>query len=338
MNRNITWSKIEKRTVGLAIVVAILLVVDIIHARSSKTVLDPNDKKIKAAKRRETYLAKNVGLIPSSFHNQIIQFSLEYPKTKERFQFAKEDGRWFMTFPIRFPALETMMNELTQFLETSTRVRSFPLSEAGDLNEFGLKDPELRICLNAKSISGSYCFILGSASLMEDTCYALAEGENEIFLIDIGLRNALQGKTKYALLQKQIFPFVHDRAISISFRNENQTIELQKLANEWRRQGAQTVSVSSEKVNAFLTALNQLYIREFVEGADWKNKAFGLDESQGSVLSIQFLGGKSETLVIGKQASALSGYYAKLQGWPNVFFLSKEKLDGILSLLRSLSA
>ncbi len=269
-------------------------------------------------------------LIPLGVNEKITSISFSDFQSKEKFRFERKNNDWVMTVPVCFPALATILNAMVNLIEMSERGKPFRVRQSENTNEYGFSKPAFQICIATDQNSNEKCLLLGNPSPLLPACYAKFESENEIFLLDFNFRTAFENRTPYSLLQKQVFPFALRAAERLEIQYGGQSAGYYKKANEWYLENS-AEPLSGEEIEKLLGALNYLHIREFVNG-DSNDPDFGFETNVKGKIRVKFSNGWTQILFLGREVPVKFGYYGRLADWPNIFLISKEKLDEILAI------
>lgn len=255
----------------------------------------------------------------------------------ETVELRKEAAGWVMQSPIHFPALDLTINRWIRTLEAAKRNGSFPVGPDTDLSEFGLLKPSLRVCLAVDEAGGHKCLLFGLSSPLTKAFYGRLEDEEEIFLLDSAVLQVFRNETVYGLLRKQFFPHVLQMSRAISVRHSGREITVEKREGVWNLTRSEIAPIDDVSIRTLLLALTNLYVREFLGDANWKNPTFQLADEESDFISVSFEDGRREVLHVGAEIAARFSYYGRFSDWSQVFSVSKQKADDLFLLAESLA-
>jgi len=318
------------RTFFLCLMVAVLAAFywfNVLRKAETKPALDPQAAVQASQENKQDDASKFV--FPNQNNQEIIFLSFQPFLQKENLSFEKKNGEWVMTFPVKHPALSTLISALVNVIKSSQRLKTFPLVTSADANRYGFQDPRLEVCVRFQGDTSAKCMLIGDESSFTNASYGWVTDEQEVFLVSDVLTSAFENQSRYDLLRKQIFPYALLESVLIQ-RNELKLV-LAREQEVWQLTKPRQKSIKKEKAERLLNLLNNLHIREF-EYLEQNNNRFGFQEEQDIFMTVHFRNGKSETLFIGSEVEGFSAYYGRFKMMPLVVQISKEKVDEIFSL------
>lgn len=275
-------------------------------------------------------------LFPNQSENDIKLLSISELKAKVKFAFRKERDSWMMVSPVHFPAANTIVRGWIGALSLAERNRGFPVSPEADLREFGLSDPDLEVCLSSAFAEEEQCLEIGKRSPFQEALYARLKGESEVFLVDARLKMMFMGQSVYGLLQTNLFPLALQDATEVAVRRSGKEILFTKDVSGWSQIKPVSRSVDLGTMRELLQILNQLHLREFLDGANSQDPTLGLTGGGLAQIAVRYESGRTELMLLGKELSERSAYYGRLELWPNIFLVSKERTEAAFTFAESL--
>jgi hypothetical protein len=243
--------------------------------------------------------------------------------------FAKVDGTWKLTEPLKAEAEQTELDDLVNAL---ARLRADELiaEKPADLKPYGLDKPEIRwsFLSGDKEVLG---LLIGTPEKIKQgdgpRSYAKLANGDLVFLLDPGLTKKVLGEYRNRDVWTGLDSAQVDR---ISFGYAQNPVVLEKVDNTWHVAGKPAVPIKPEKVTETLDALSRLKVERYVVDQNADMKLYGLEPPQ-LVLEVQTPTGK-KTLHVGRAEGTTKRYYARVPE-PNrsdVFILSEADAGKIL--------
>ena len=261
----------------------------------------------------------------------------------------KQDDQWKIAQPIQTRADETAVGSLLDEIDRAKKAT--PFDPKGKLEDFGLKEPELKAEIkgatvltkdngSTSSVNVAQEFELGSDTSAKDEVYAHLPKEQKIFTVPISLMAALT-KPANDLRDKRLLPANLNLATSVSLASGGQVFALAKQGKDWALAQPVKGLADESKVGQILREWNNAKAEDFIDTKTLNLAAYGLDKPflTGMVTVTEKNKPATMTLLIGAPVpKKASMRYAMQQGADYVFTVSETNIKNLqptLSELRS---
>jgi hypothetical protein len=242
--------------------------------------------------------------------------------------FTLVDGSWKLTEPLE---AEADHDELADFINSLAKLRADQLvlekPTPEDLHKYGLDSPEVHWRLEANNKPVMH-LLVGNAEEPGGRRYAMVEGKDIVFLLDLKLTSRALGEYRTRAVWTP--PVDAFQVESVRYGYARNPFTLQKTDAGWEVVGKPSLKVNTDTVNETLSALAALKLARYAvdKGADLK--LFGLDHPE-LVLEVTTRTGK-RTLEIGALEGGSKRRYARApaKDHSDVFVLEEADLVRIL--------
>jgi hypothetical protein len=243
-----------------------------------------------------------------------------------------QNNKWVITQPISAAADESALNSLIGDLVSARVEREF-LPSGGDLKQYGLSEPAVRLEVKLKN-GETHRVELGSKDQIGASAYAKINGSQNVAIISSGLLTNAD-KSLNDLRDRSVLGATLYELSSVKLVNEDGSYELEKKEGEWKIKSSSDSPADDAQVNNLLSELGGAKAAEIVsENVDDPAK-YGLDKSKISITARLTAGGE-RTVSIGSKVD--ENYYAKISDRPQLIKVDKsfyDKLNTELATLRS---
>ena len=234
---------------------------------------------------------------------------------------AKQGADWRMTSPVDaradFSAVEGLVGRLN-----TAQMKAITATEASDLKQYGLAEPEETVTLAAGSASASLAI---GKSAGEGVVYARDASRPLVFTIDSAVADDLK-KAADDFRQKDLFDARSFNTTRIEITRNGQTRAFEKTGDKWKQVAPNAKDVDGTKVDALMTALTNTRAASFVN--DTANT--GLDKPELSVTLKYDDGQKTEHVAFGKHGADV---FAQREGDKGAAKIDASSLDAIVKAL-----
>lgn len=217
------------------------------------------------------------------------------------------DHIWQIDRPVQYPAESLVVDGLASLLRLTPRSRELSL-EGREQTGLGFDKPRLEICVSTGSKPVERCLLIGSDAAVVKGGYAKWADESRYFLVNVNFLSAFD-KTLYSLRKKQVFDLFGKEISEIQFRSPDKERVLKREGDHWTMSKPNEAGLSSDSVEALLTLIDGLYIKDFLDGETPDDSKFGLTSRQGEI-RILFKDGSEQILIWGLEAPGFDAYYA----------------------------
>ncbi|HEX5085266.1 MAG TPA: DUF4340 domain-containing protein, partial [Blastocatellia bacterium] len=204
---------------------------------------------------------------------------------------------------------------------------------AGDLKEYGLSEPTVKLEVKLKS-GETHNVTLGGSDDISLSAYAKIDGSQNVALLPVSLLND-SNKSLNDIRDRSVLSATPYELSSVRIANESGGFELEKKDSEWNIKSPVSGFADEAQVTAMLADITGAKAVEIVsENVDDPAK-YGLDKSKVSITARLTTGGE-QTVTIGSKVD--ENYYAKVSDRPQLLKVDSnfhEKLNTKLASLRS---
>ena len=260
--------------------------------------------------------------------------ALEIATADRQLRFARTEGEWQMTAPVKgrtdFTAVESLVGRLG-----TAQMKSVAAPEAADLKPYGLDKPAATVRIGTGSSQA--VLLLGAKAPEEGNVYAKDQSRPAVFTLESSLLDELK-KDAGEFRQKDLFDARSFNTTRVEIARGGQTIAFEKTKvkdkdgkeeEKWKQVAPAAKDVDAAKVDALLTAITGARADTFQADAS----KTGLDKPELTV-TLKFDDGKKEERV----AFARSGSdaYASRAGEPGAAKIPASTVESIVKALEEL--
>ncbi|MDI6732929.1 MAG: DUF4340 domain-containing protein [Planctomycetota bacterium] len=172
---------------------------------------------------------------------------------------VRANNQWEMVQPVKTRAdqsvLEGIVNQLSDLQKKET------LKEVPDLTPYGLHQPPITMTFQAKD--KTYSLKLGNKAPLNIGTYLAVEGRKEVYVVAEHFVNSIN-KSISDFRHKKIFDTNTYDISMLKLVRPQQTIELQKIDDEWRITGPVSEKAEQTKIRDILSQMSTLSVSTFV--------------------------------------------------------------------------
>jgi hypothetical protein len=239
----------------------------------------------------------------------------------------REGTDWSITKPVQAKADKTEVEGLLSQIERMKRER-LAAENVGDLTQFGLKEPKLKVTFRRESKWREIHF--GDINPLNNEVYARLGDGGGVFLVAEGAYR-LVDKSLFNLRDRRMFTMQSDQVDDVYVNKERFQARLERAKEvrerPWRLVGNEGFRVKRDKVEEFIRSLTWLRVSAFEDETDQNLPNYGLDKPKASVTLKQ--GEFTQTMILGTNKSKGGEIYAKLVGKPGVVTVEERYLYDI---------
>ncbi len=257
---------------------------------------------------------------------KVVRIELIDPSKGTELQFAGVNtGTWRMSRPVDYPAENVLVDGLVALLKLSTRLRE--MTSAGvTLSDFQFDRPVFKVCVETSLSSQKRCLLIGSKAVAADGYYAKWVDEDVYFMVDQKFVSAFD-KSAYALRKKQLFELLESGIRSIVYEGKSNR-EIRRTGKRWFLLAPKRSALGRERVNELLVALNNLYVKEFLDDKAANDPGLGF-ETNSETVRVRFEKEPERDLAIGGEVPGRAAYFAKTNQEPTILLISSAKWNKI---------
>ena len=192
--------------------------------------------------------------------------------------------------------------------------------QPGDLAQFGLKDPALKVI--AKTKDGKTTELLfGAENPRKIYNYAKFAGSNDVFLSPSSWLRIFQ-KSLSDLRNKKILDFESDDIDAVTIASAKDAMQFQKSGENWLLQKPLDTKADAGEISTFISSIKFARAANFAE-TSIDAKAAGLEPPAFKVTLHDSKANASRELLIGKSPEA-DKYYARDASRPAIMIIDKD--------------
>jgi hypothetical protein len=240
---------------------------------------------------------------------------------KRTISVAKQGADWRMTAPVEaradFSAVEGLVGRIN-----TAQMKAITATDAADLKQYGLDEPQATITMAAGSASASLAI---GKSAGEGVVYAKDASRPLVFTIDSAVADDMK-KPADDFRQKDLFDARSFNTTRLEIVRNGQTRAFEKSGDKWKQVAPSAKDLDATKVDALMTALTNTRATSFVD--DTKNT--GLDKPELSVTIKYDDGQKTEHVTFGRHGSDA---FAQREGDKGAAKIDAASLDAIVKAL-----
>ena len=243
-----------------------------------------------------------------------------------------QNNKWVITQPIGASADESALNSLIGSL-VSARVESEFAPSGGDLKQYGLSEPAVKLEVKLKN-GETHRVDLGSKDQFGSSAYVKIDGSPKVATVTSGLLTNAD-KSLNDLRDRSVLGATLYELSSVKIVNEEGSYELEKKEGEWKIKSSADAPADDAQVNNMLSELGGAKAFEIVSENTDDPAKYGLDKSKISITTRLTTGGE-RTVNIGSKVD--ENYYAKISDHPQLIKVDKsfyDKINTKLATLRS---
>jgi uncharacterized protein DUF4340 len=250
----------------------------------------------------------------------------------QEIQLENRDNKWVITRPVNATADEAVLNSLVGSLVSARLQREFA-PEGGDLKQYGLSEPAVKLEVKLKS-GETHNIALGGSDDLSLSAYAKIDGSQNVAVLPVSLLND-SNKSLNDIRDRSVLSASQYELSSFKIANESGAYELEKKESEWNIKSPVTGRADESQVSTMLADITGAKAVEVVSETVDDPAKYGLDKSKVSLTARLGAGGE-RTVSIGSKVD--ENYYAKISDRPQLLKVDSlfyEKLNTKLASLRS---
>ena len=241
----------------------------------------------------------------------------------------KGPEEWEITEPLRTDADNGAAKSLVNRIQ-ELEFRRVVDEEAGNLEKYGLKDPQIRVEIRG---SGHEDILdLGKRGPIGNTLYLKKSEDPRVFLVDSGLLSMVD-KGLFDLRERRIITFERNQVTGISLTYPDREIQLGKVDLQWRIREPGDYPADENEVNQILTELMTLKADKFVTEKLEQPSEYGFDEPQLTV-AVALKNEEKASFRVGRKGDG--GFYAHRPGGDPVYVISPESMRKLVKQVNDL--
>ena len=267
----------------------------------------------------------------------ITWIQIQNKNEKETITLKLEGDLWFIKYPIEYPANELMAEGLVAALSLSKKARRLVREKGWE--EYGLKDPAMKIGVETKQSGKKRYLDFGDPSQVGSFVFARWEDEEEYFLLDAQLKNAFN-RSVYSLRLKRVFRFPFKDVVKIRFRTNKDEYEISAYDEKWFWMEPIPILgevLDKEDRDKILSQLIDLNVKDFLDKEKRTAPEMGFSILSPTI-KLWKKEGEPEVLQLGDAIATRDSYYGMREGESVFFLISKENVDLLFKSVDEIAA
>ncbi len=234
-------------------------------------------------------------------------------------------GAWELVSPVRTPTDAFALSGLTKKL-SELKYERLVSDNAGDLAEFGLREPSFTVAYKAGREEGMIAF--GSRSPIGQGVYATTGDGKRVYLIAEADKEALD-RSLFDLRDKKLLTLETDRVNHILIGRGGTEWALDKRDDRWLIVGEENLKIAREKVELFLRPIVWAEALSFEKEEARDLRPYGLHRPAARVVLSD--GSRAEEMIFGEtpKEGKEDRIYAMVKGKPQVVTVRKRLLENL---------
>ncbi|MSR78206.1 MAG: DUF4340 domain-containing protein [Candidatus Omnitrophica bacterium] len=240
---------------------------------------------------------------------------------------------WRIEYPVSYPADAMIASGLVTALTMSYKVQKLKPEKGWE--EYGLKEPSLKISLRTQKNAKERSLSFGENSPIGNFVYARWDEEKEFFLVSEELNDAFQ-QSLYTLRDKSVFHADSKQVSKIHLKLNDGEYELTKNKDKWF--WMEPIPILGEFISdadrePILEAVQNLRVKEFIDQPFLDEAKFGFGASNRFVTIWQ--DDKEQTLEIGSEAEIKEAFYTRREKQESPYLISSSKLNALFETVKA---
>lgn len=253
---------------------------------------------------------------------------------EEAFWLELQESVWKIVYPVRAAADQALAQGMVGMIKMALEQKL--LKPEGAWEEYGLKEPEVKIGVGTTKGEGRHFLYLGKKSPLGDMVFARWDEAEAYLLLPAAVKDAFR-KTVYEVRERRVFMTPLPKIDRVTIALGEKTFEWILKDGAWYWMEPLDLlgkRVAEDQMAAVLQILTRIYVKEFVE-EDTENS---MDVGVNMIADRIRIRSKdeSETLFFGNEAPLKTAYYAKRENEKNLLLIDQTKIIELLDLLDAL--
>ncbi len=244
----------------------------------------------------------------------------------------KENGRWFLEAPVRYPAEARVAEGLAITARMASRQPR--LRGEKEWEEYGLARPDVEVRIDVPKKKAETLFI-GSPAPFGNAVFARWDSERGYLLLPGEMKDVF-GQGVYSFREKRVFrtPTPEIKMIYV---------EMGAQSYQWKKDGGQWYwmeplakfgrKISAKNMDRVLTALQNLYVKKFLDDNNRSRAELGFFIIHDRI-KIEPDFGRQEIFHFGNEVPLESAYYGFREDEETVFLIDRGKVIALIELLK----
>jgi len=267
--------------------------------------------------------------------DEVINFIQVQDMVKEEvFWLEYQESNWNLVYPSRALADQSLAQGMAGMIKMAMNQKL--VRPEGEWDEYGLKDPDMKIGVGTSSGNDRHFLYLGKNAPFGDIVFARWNDKQAYFTLPSAVKDAFK-KTPYEMQEKRVFltPLPKMDKITIVLGERSFEWVLKNRAWYWMEPlSLLGKPMAEDQMAAVIQILSRLYAKEFIVESDRAKLGSKVDMIGDRILIRS--GSQNETVFIGDEEPLKTAYYARRENDKNLFLIDQTKVIEILDLLDAL--
>ncbi len=268
--------------------------------------------------------------------NEVINFlQVQNIDKDEAFWLELQDSKWRVVYPVQAEADQALAQGMAAMVKMASTQKL--ISPEGDWDEYGLKNPSMKIGVGTNAGADRHFLYLGKQAPLGNAIFARWDDKNAYFMLPAAVKEAFK-KTAYEAREKRIFLLPLPKIDRVMISMGERTFEWVLRNNSWFWMEPLDLlgkPMADDQMSAVLQMVLSLNVKEFTE----QDEEAGIASRGVSVIAdrIQIRSGAQiESLYFGDEEPLKTAYYAKREKDKYLFLIDQAKVIALLDLLEAL--
>ena len=242
-----------------------------------------------------------------------------------------KEKKWEVTHPYRWRADKSMMEELIGAVADSG-IKKFVEETPKDYAAFGLDKPlaVFTFLVEEKEGEGRHTLLIGKKTEDPNRVYAKRGESPNVFLLEARIVDKLPKEAEGFRDRKLLELEDGGRIVQLRFSGGESLLVKKGEGENWEMLEPMKTRADIFETSQWAENVAKASVSAFLDGKDKDAPEFGLQSPHVSIEVWEKGKEKSQVLLIGGEAKG-GGRYVALDGLPNVFLMSEEVYQGLLS-------
>ncbi|HCM42108.1 MAG TPA: hypothetical protein DIS66_02175, partial [Candidatus Omnitrophica bacterium] len=245
-----------------------------------------------------------------------------------------QSPHWNLVYPARALADQSLAQGMAGMVKMAMSQKL--VRPEADWEEYGLKDPDMKIGVGTSSGPDRHFLYLGKNAPLGDVVFARWDDKQAYFTLPSAVKDAFR-KTAYEMREKRVFltPLPKMDKITVALGERSFEWVLKNGAWYWMEPlDLLGKPMAEDQMTAVIQILSRLYAKEFIAESDQAKLGSKVDMIGDRILIRS--GSQNETVFIGDEEPLKTAYYARRENDKNLFLIDQTKVIEILDLVDAL--
>ena len=233
---------------------------------------------------------------------------------------------WMLSEPVHAKAEQRTVDEVLDGLVEGKRDKVVA-EQAGDLADFGLKEPSLVVEATVKDTASPIVLQFGARTPTMSGFYAREGEQSKVLMVPTSLQTKFD-KNAFSLRDKTVLALEQTQVKRVEVHHDDQRIAVESEGDKgWKMVAPLEAKADKTKVNDLVSAINGAKIKELIEETPQDLAKYGLNPPRWRLTFLIGDDRAEKSLLLGDEDTAKSGLNAKRGATDTVFLLESKLLE-----------